>query len=152
MSDPLGFLVSDVSRLLRRSFDEKARTIGVTRPQWRVLTLLARREGINQGGIADLLEVEPITLSRMIDRLQEAGLVERRADPNDRRAWQLFLTDKAAPIIAQLKDYAEELFVDVLDGFSEAEERQLNALLARIHQNLQNLSPRSDECGVRAHG
>ncbi|MBV5324296.1 MAG: MarR family transcriptional regulator [Rhodospirillaceae bacterium] len=105
-----------------------------------------------QGGIADLLEVEPITLSRMIDRLQEAGLVERRADPNDRRAWQLFLTDKAAPIIAQLRDYAEELFVDALDGFSEAEEQQLNALLARVHQNLQNLSQRSDECGVRAHG
>lgn len=149
MSDPLGFLVSDVSRLLRRAFDEKARTIGVTRPQWRVLTLLARREGINQGGIADLLEVEPITLSRMIDRLQEAGLVERRADPNDRRAWQLFLTDKATPIIAQLKDCAGELFEDALDGFSEAEEQQLSALLVRVQQNM---SRRGDECGVRLHG
>jgi len=149
MSDPLGFLVSDVSRLLRRSFDEKARTIGVTRPQWRVLTLLARREGINQGGIADLLEVEPITLSRMIDRLQEAGLVERRADPNDRRAWQLFLTDKATPIIAQLKACAVELFEDALDGFSESEEQQLSALLVRVQQNM---SRRDDECGVRLHG
>lgn len=149
MSDPLGFLVSDVSRLLRRSFDEKARTIGVTRPQWRVLTLLARREGINQGGIAELLEVEPITLSRMIDRLQEAGLVERRADPADRRAWQLFLTDKAAPIIAQLRAYAEELFEEALEGFDKTEEQQLNALMARVHQNL---SQRNDECGVRAHG
>lgn len=149
MSDPLGFLVADVSRLLRRSFDEKARTIGVTRPQWRVLTLLARREGINQGGIAELLEVEPITLSRMIDRLQEAGLVERRADPNDRRAWQLFLTDKATPIIAQLKGWAEELFGEALDGFSESEEQQLNALLTRVQENL---SRRGDECGVRAHG
>jgi DNA-binding MarR family transcriptional regulator len=149
MSDPLGFLVSDVSRLLRRSFDEKARTIGVTRPQWRVLTLLARREGINQGGMAELLEVEPITLSRMIDRLQESGLVERRADPNDRRAWQLFLTDKAAPIIAQLKVWAGELFDEALEGLDESEERQLTALLERLQQNL---SRRSDECGVRAHG
>lgn len=149
MSDTLGFLVSDVSRLLRRSFDEKARTIGVTRPQWRVLTLLARREGINQGGIAELLEVEPITLSRMVDRLQEAGLVERRADPNDRRAWQLFLTDKAAPIIEQLRIWADELFEEALVGFGDADERQLSALLTRVRQNL---SQRNDECGVRAHG
>jgi len=149
MSDPLGFLVSDVSRLLRRNFDEKARTIGVTRPQWRVLTMLARREGINQGGMAELMEVEPITLSRMVDRLQDSGLVERRPDPNDRRAWQLFLTDKAEPILAQLKIWADELFVEALEGLSASEEQMLNALLARVQQNL---SRRGDECGVRKYG
>lgn len=149
MSDPLGFLVTDVARLMRRSFDEKARGIGVTRPQWRVLTLLSRREAMNQGMLAELLEVEPITLSRMIDRLQEAGLVERRPDPNDRRAWRLFLTPKAQPILAQLKSRAEELVHDALDGLAASEQAQLSELLTRVHQNL---SRRSDECGVQAHG
>jgi DNA-binding MarR family transcriptional regulator len=94
MSDSLGFLISDVSRLMRRRFDERARLIGVTRAQWRTLTTLSRHEGINQGGMADLLEVEPITLCRMIDRLEEANLVERRRDPGDRRAWLIFLTPR----------------------------------------------------------
>ena len=84
MKDSIGFLISDVSRLLRRRFDERARLIGVTRPQWRALTALSRQEGMQQGALAELLEVEPITLCRMVDRLEEAGLVERRRDPADR--------------------------------------------------------------------
>lgn len=149
MSDPLGFLIADVSRLMRREFDVRVRGIGVTRPQWRVLTLLARHGGVNQGRVADLLEVEPITLSRMVDRLQEAGLVERRADPRDRRAWQLFLTDKATPILSQIRERADELMEELLEGVSEAEQAVLGDALSRIHQNL---SRRGDECGVRAHG
>ena len=94
MSDSIGFLMADVSRLLRRVFDERARSIGVTRPQWRVLTVLARNEGINQNMLADRLEVEPITLSRMVDRMQDAGLVERRADPGDRRRAYIGLSAK----------------------------------------------------------
>ena len=97
MTDTLGFLIADVSRLIRRRFDERARLIGATRAQWRTLVVLSRHEGINQGGLAELLEVEPITLCRMIDRLEEAGLVERRRDPGDRRAWRIYLTDKARP-------------------------------------------------------
>jgi DNA-binding MarR family transcriptional regulator len=88
VSDDIGFLLGDAARLLRRAFDERARTMGVTRPQWRVLALLKRFDGSTQVTIADMLEVEPITLGRMIDRLQDAGLVERRADPKDRRAWR----------------------------------------------------------------
>ena len=98
MSDSLGFLISDVSRLMRRRFDERARQLGATRAQWRTLTMLSRNEGLNQGALADLLEVEPITLCRMIDRLEESGLVERRRDPADRRAWQLFLTEKSQAV------------------------------------------------------
>lgn len=148
MSDSLGFLVSDVARLLRRSFDEKARQIGVTRPQWRVLTLLARMEGINQGAVAERIDVEPITLSRMIDRLQDAGLVERRPDPKDRRAWRLYLTDKAQPIVAQLRIHAEALFSDAMDGLDEGEQEQLGQLLDRVRQNLS----RRDCEGVSVHG
>ena len=71
----IGFLISDVSRLMRKRFDERARSVGATRAQWKTLVTLARHEGINQGGLADLLEVEPITLCRMIDRLEEACMV-----------------------------------------------------------------------------
>ena len=95
MDENLAAMLADTARLMRRSFDARARQIGVTRPQWRVLSVLRRHEGINQGGLAELLEVEPITVCRMVDRLQEAGLVERRPDPADRRSWRLFLTAKA---------------------------------------------------------
>jgi DNA-binding MarR family transcriptional regulator len=141
MSDSLGFLISDVSRLMRRRFDERARLIGVTRAQWRTLTTLSRHEGINQGAIADLLEVEPITLCRMIDRLEEAGLVERRRDPGDRRAWLLFLTDKAKPIIDELHTLANDLFVYALDGVDDAARSATIATLNAIRANLSTQEP-----------
>ena len=103
MNENLAAVLSDVSRLMRREFDARARDIGVTRPQWQVLTVLRRNEGVNQGGLADLLEVEPITVCRMVDRLQEADLVERRADPADRRSWRLFLTSKAQALLMSMR-------------------------------------------------
>lgn len=136
MADPLGFLISDVARLMRRRFDERARAIGVTRPQWRTLTLLSRHEGINQGGLAEMLEVEPITLCRMIDRLEEAGLVERRRDPADRRAWQIFLTDAAKPVLQQLRAMADDMYETVLAGVSSGERGELTRLLTIIRTNL----------------
>ncbi len=136
MSDSLGFLISDVSRLMRRRFDERARLIGVTRAQWRTLTMLSRHEGINQGGLADLLEVEPITLCRMIDRLEEAGLVERRRDPADRRAWLIFLTPKAHPLLAQLRGLADDMIENALNGLDDARRAELTEALGVIRTNL----------------
>lgn len=141
MSDSLGILLADVSRLIRRSFDQRARSIGVTRPQWRVLTLLVRHEGMNQGAIADLLEVEPITLCRMVDRLADAGLVERRADPSDRRAWRLHLTDKARPLLADLRILADDLFAEAVIGISLPEQEQLHYMLETIRGNVKRRSP-----------
>ncbi|MEG3089676.1 MarR family winged helix-turn-helix transcriptional regulator [Sphingomonas sp. PB4P5] len=132
----IGFLISDVSRLMRRRFDERARLIGVTRAQWRVLTTLSRVEGINQGGLAERLEVEPITLCRMIDRLEEAGHVERRRDPADRRAWRIFLTDKSRPLLDQLHAIADDLFVDALDGIDAPTRTLFSDTLQHIRQNL----------------
>lgn len=134
--DNVGFLISDVSRLLRRRFDERARLIGVTRAQWRALTTLRRNEGINQGGLADLLEVEAITLCRMIDRLEDAGHVERRRDPADRRAWQIFLTDKSRPLLDKLSVIADGLFDDALAGIDDAGRDALSATLDAIRRNL----------------
>lgn len=136
MADQTGFLVGDVSRLLRRAFDVRARGIGVTRTQWRMLTTLSRNEGVNQGRLAELLDVEPITLCRMVDRLSEAGLVERRADPADRRAWRIFLSDRSRPILDELRSLANGLLDDALAGFSAAERDQLAKLLERMRDNL----------------
>jgi DNA-binding MarR family transcriptional regulator len=91
----LGFLLHEVARLLRRRFEQNARDSGLTRSQWQVLAYLANNEGINQSGLADLLEIEPITLCRIVDKLQTRGLIERRPDPSDRRAWLLHLTPAA---------------------------------------------------------
>lgn len=136
MSDSLGFMISDVARLLRREFDARARVIGLTRPQWRVLTILSRREGINQGCLADMLEVEPITVGRMIDRLEDSGLIERRANPADRRAWRLFLTDRSRGLIDELRPIAETLIDEIMAGFTEQERGALLDLLDRIRANL----------------
>jgi len=136
MTDSLGFLISDVSRLLRKRFDERARLIGVTRQQWRTLSVLKRHEGSNQGMLAELLEVEPITLGRMIDRLEEAGWVERRRDPDDRRMWRIHLTDAAQPILLQLKGIADSLFVDAAEGISADDQAKLHALLEQLRDNL----------------
>lgn len=136
MDENIGTLLSQVSRLLRRSFDERARDIGVTRPQWQVLAILNSNAGIKQGGLAEILEVEPITAGRMIDRLQEAGLVERRADPTDRRAWRLYLTGRGEAQLNDLKPFALETFEMLLEGIGEADREKLLALLMQMRSNL----------------
>ncbi len=136
MDENIGTMLAQVSRLLRRSFDERARGIGVTRPQWQVLSLLSFNGGINQGGLAELLEVEPITLGRMIDRLQDAQLVERRADPADRRAWRLFLTEKGQTLLDQLRPFALETYDIALEGIGEDEQAALMVALGRMRANL----------------
>ena len=148
MSDSIGFLISDVSRLMRRRFDERARALGATRTQWKALAHINRNEGVNQGGLAELLEVEPITLCRMVDRLEEAGLVERRRDPADRRAWRLFLTDKSRPVLDRMRTVADELTAESLAGVSEEALGQLTATLEHIRANLHAPAVQKDA----AHG
>lgn len=136
MTEHLGFYVNDIGRLMRKRFDGAAKQLGVTGSQWRVLFMLHRTPGINQGQIAERLEVEPITTCRMIDRLEQAGLVERRRDPTDRRAWQIFLTDAADPLLTQLGLVAEEMRSQSLQGFSIREVEQLQEMLDRLRNNL----------------
>lgn len=148
MPENLGFLISDVSRLMRRHFDQQARQVAATRAQWRALSVLKRHQGINQGGLAEILEVEPITACRMIDRLEESGLVERRRDPADRRIWRIYLTDAAWPVIDQLRALADTMIDAALDGISESDREQLVDILSRIHGNLNDSNDESE----RAHG
>ena len=136
MSDSLAYLLSDSSRLLRRRFDARARGLGVSRAQWQVLFALSRNEGTNQACLAEALDVETITVGRMVDRLEEAGLVERRADPADRRAWRLFLTPRAHPILAELQAVALGVRAEMLAGLSAGDDAALQGLLLRLRGNL----------------
>ncbi len=132
----LGFLVHDVARLLRKRFEQNARGSGLTRSQWQVLAYLERNEGIQQGGLAELLEIEPITLGRIVDKLQAVGLVERRPHPTDRRIWLLRLTASAKPKLAKLKVLGDQTRGEALSNISEADRERLLKLLTTLKSNL----------------
>lgn len=132
----LGFLLNDVSRLMRQRFDERARGLGLTRAQWRVLRHLRQYEGINQGALAEILEVETVTLGRHIDRLEDAGWLERRRDPSDRRVWRLHLAEKARPMIDRLTDLSSEVREFALTGLSKLERDHLIETLMTMKNNL----------------
>ena len=132
----IGFLLADNSRLARWSFDQQVREIGVTGPQARLLLLLNRFPGENQSFYAELLEVAPITLCRMVDRLEEAELIARRRAPADRRAWRLHLTAKSRKTIERLQHGVDSLVDEMLAGLSAAERDELERLLKTIGSNL----------------
>jgi DNA-binding MarR family transcriptional regulator len=134
--DTIGFLVNDAARLMRRDFERRARSLGLTRAQWQAMFHLARNEGCNQATLADLLEVEPITLARVIDRLEVNGLVQRRADPTDRRARLLFLGERAHPLLEQLRTIGAETREIALAGIDDDERNLLMTLLTKMRANL----------------
>ncbi len=132
----IGFLLNDTARLLRKRFEQNARDFGLTRSQWQVLAYLARNEGIQQSALADILDVEPITLARMVDRLEAASLVERRNHPTDRRVWQLFLKPAANGLIASMQDIGDLTRAEALAGVSEADQDTLTRVLTEMKSNL----------------
>ncbi|MEN6542069.1 MarR family winged helix-turn-helix transcriptional regulator [Parvibaculum sp.] len=132
----IGFLIGDSSRMLRRIFNDRIAPLGLTQAQWRALVHLSRNEGLNQVSLADLLDVQPITVARLIDKLVAAGLVERRPDPKDRRAQRLFLTEQAAPLLEQIWDVAEDIYGTILGGFARSEVETLAGLLERLRGNV----------------
>jgi MarR family transcriptional regulator, transcriptional regulator for hemolysin len=137
-SRTLGFVLNDVARLMRKRFEQRARAaaLGLTRAQAAVLAYLARQEGINQAALAQILELEPITLARLLDRLQAAGLIERRPDPKDRRAHLLYLTAAAYPLLDRIFALAAEVREDALAGVAEADRGRLLELLLAMKANL----------------
>jgi len=132
----LAWEMAETSRMMRRFYDRRASALGVTTAQWRVLAFLGRQPGMKQVELAECLDVEPITACRIVDRMEEAGLVERQRDPEDRRAWRLMLTAKAEPILVRLRGLADEMAGDAFAGFDEQEVDAIRAKLARIRDNV----------------
>jgi MarR family transcriptional regulator, transcriptional regulator for hemolysin len=130
------FQLTDVARALRTYVDQCVRRHGMTRAQWGVLLRLDRREGMTQAEMAEALEIQPISLVRLIDRLCEQKLVERRPHPSDRRANRLYLTPKGRATLDRLAPLGREIFGEVLAGFGDGEIRQLLQQLMRIKDNI----------------
>ena len=121
----LGFLVNDIARLLRRNIDRRLQSLRLTQAQWRAIVHLSRNEGMTQAMLAESLEIQPITLTRLIDRMESAGWVERRTHPLDRRAVQLFLTAQSQPILDEMHARAADTLSDATRGVAPRAQRQL---------------------------
>jgi DNA-binding MarR family transcriptional regulator len=141
-----GFVLHETGRLLAKRFDQKSRHLGLTRAQTQLLAYLVLHEGINQSGLADMLEIEPISLARLIDRMEQAGWVERRPDPRDRRAWQLYLTAKTKPMFTKMVEVGQDVRAEALHGFTAAERDLILEMLLRVRRNLsRNVLEKADE-------
>jgi DNA-binding MarR family transcriptional regulator len=139
MTPSVAYLLSDSARLLRRAFDLRVRAKGVTGPQARLLLVLGLHEGQNQGFYAEQLDVEAITLCRMLDRMEEAALIERRRDPADRRAWRVHLTGAGHALLPQLRDGVAPMVETMLGGLDSADRDRLAALLEQVRANLNTI-------------
>lgn len=132
------FSLNDVARMLKTYADQKASQFGITRAQWVVLVRLDRFEGLKQAELAEMLDLQPITLTRLLDRLCDSGLIERRADPNDRRAKRLYLTADARPLLERLGELGEELMTAALAGVDRETIERMVVQLATVKENLRH--------------
>lgn len=134
--ETLGFLLANISRLMRRDFERRLQGTSLTLAQARALVYVSRHEGIRQVDLAELLEIQPITLVRLIDQLAEAGLVERRPDPADRRAYRLFLTGHAGAQLKLIRTVSAGTQAQALRGMKAAEASALFSALETVRANL----------------
>lgn len=135
----IGFLISDVARLMRTAFDRRVRQLGLTRSQWLVINRLHRRPGATQSELAEMLEVEKATAGRMVDRMEKKGWVVRRADAADRRVNRLHLTDEADLIQLQLAEIADRTVDDALALLSARQRDQFAEAMRRVKRQLQSM-------------
>lgn len=129
-------LIGDIGRMMRQVYDMRARKLGLTRAQWRVLGMLIRNPGSNQAQLAEKLEVQPITLTRLLDKLETAGWVQRRADDKDRRVRRLFLTKKVQPIIKRMMALGQGLIDEMMSDINARDRKLLTGALQKIRKNL----------------
>lgn len=148
------FTLNDVARMLRTYADHKAAQFGITRAQWVVLVRLDRSEGLKQSELAEVLDLQPISLTRLLDKLCECGLIERRPDPVDRRAKRLFLTPAARPMLEKLGDLGEDLMTTALAGVAAGSVERMIGELGIVKENLrQAIAQRTaDATGERRYG
>lgn len=138
-------LINDVARMMRTRFDQRARTEGMTRAQWVILARLARQPGISQNELAAACEVEPITIGRLIDRLEVRGFVARRPDPTDRRIRRLHITPAAQPVLDDIERYRAEQAEVILNGVDKSQRELLVDVLLQIKDNLAAEAPESPQ-------
>jgi DNA-binding MarR family transcriptional regulator len=150
LSRNFGFLIHDVARLLRTTFDRRVKSLGFTRSQWWVLTHLYRKDGVTQAELADTLEIERPTLGRLLDRLESKGWVRRAEDPNDRRAKRVYLTDELEPVMKSMRTLAAELRRDALAGLSPEEQQLFVDTLLAVKSNLGGAENGAARNGKRA--
>ena len=131
-----GFILHDVARLLRTTFDRRVKSLGLTRSQWWVLNHLFRNDGVTQSELADLLEIEKASLGRLLDRLEAKGWVRREGHANDRRAKRVLLTAEVEPAIKTMRAAAAELRRDALAGLTEEQKEQFVDTLLAVKANL----------------
>ncbi|HJP69148.1 MAG TPA: MarR family transcriptional regulator [Sphingomicrobium sp.] len=139
--ETLPFEIGETAHALRKAFDRRACGMGVTRAQWKVLFRLERQPGLRQIELADMLDIEPITLSRIVDRLEEAALVERVADPADRRAWRLHVTARAQPLIEKLRAVADDMVSEAFAGIDPMDIEIMRQVLGRVRENASRAAP-----------
>ena len=132
----LMFLLHDVARLIRVDADKRARAHGMTRAQWGILIWLERQPGLSQKELAEILEVEPITVARLIDRLEARGMVERRPDPKARRIWRLHLCPPAYPVLREIDRQRAQLRALATDGLDEATLETMTEALLKMKMTL----------------
>ena len=148
----LAFILNDVARLLRTCADQRAAQFGMSRAKWAVLARLDHCEGLKQAELADMLDLQPITLTRLLDGLCESGLIERHPDPDDRRAKRLFLTPAARPLLKRLSLLGEDLMASALDGLNERRIASLLKDLSVIKENLRRTAQKRDAEPETRHG
>ncbi len=132
------FTLGEVQRMVRAYADRQAARYGITRAQWAVLAKVERTEGLKQSELAELMEMQPITLTRLIDKLCDNGLIERRGDQKDRRVNRLYLRKAARPLLGKLAGLRSELTAAALDGISPADAHRLLDQLDLIKENVRN--------------
>lgn len=146
----LGFLLKDTSRRYTRRFEERAQALSLTLPQCRALLHLENNEGVSQKRLSELTELDPMTLVRILDRMEADGWVQRRFDPTDRRAHTLWLTSKSKPVLEHIAHLIAEVRAETLHGLSNDERSKLIELLGRVHANLSSLPPLATEKSQRS--
>jgi MarR family transcriptional regulator, transcriptional regulator for hemolysin len=137
----LGFLLKDTTRRYTRRFEERAQALSLTLPQCRALLYLENNQGVSQKRLSELTDLDPMTLVRILDRMEADGWVQRRFDPADRRAHTLWLTPKARPILDHIAQLIADTRAEALQGLSNEERSKLLELLERLHTNLSSLPP-----------
>ena len=138
-TEHVGYLIGDVSRMLRTVYDRRVEPLGLTRSQWRVLARISRIEGCTQTALAGELEIEKPTLGKLIDRLEDKQWVERRPDQNDARIKRLFLTKRAGPLLNEMFVLADDVLDAAISGLNGEEAEHLNKALLKIKNNLAGL-------------